>query len=159
VLGLTLAVPAMAQDPAPSAPSGPLEPLGPIDATKLGVSFDRIRKGLRQQETSETRSGSPLHLEFQVQVYGTAPRIDVIQDFDLLYGSVPGSAPSHQQMIDYWTPQMFSAPAMPISAMFGWVAQQLAKKSQKSACEEAIAQYRAAVMKGISMSAPRCAGQ
>ena len=66
-----------------------------------------------------------------MQVFGTAPRIDVIQDFDLLNGDVPGSAPSHRQMIDFWTPKAFSSPVMPFSAMAVWAAQQNLEEEQE----------------------------
>jgi hypothetical protein len=154
LLLLSLAAPVAAQDPAP-APAAPQETT--IDATKLGVSLSRIQKGLRIQQGTETQSGSPLRLVFQVQVYGAAPRIDVLKGFDLLHGAVPGSAPSHQQMVDFWTPQAFSAPTVPFGAMAFWAIDQLSKKSKRSACEEEIANYKATLMQGISIAAPRCA--
>ncbi len=159
LLVLTLAAPAAAQapTPVPSAPPTASAPQEPIDATKLGVSLARIQKGLRLKQGTESQSGSPLHLMFQVQVYGAAPKIDVLKGFDLMHGAVPGSAPSHQQMIDYWTPQAFSAPTVPFGTMIFWAAEQLSKKSKRSACEEEIANYKATLMQGISIAAPRCA--
>jgi hypothetical protein len=145
------------QRPAPAQETPPTDPAPTIDATKLGVSLARIQKGLRTQpETVTAASGLPLRLQFQVQVYGQAPRIDVLKGFDLFNGQVPGSAPSHNQMIDYWTPPAYSAPALPFSTLAFWAAQQLWKKSKKSACEEEIANYRALLMQGVNVSAPRC---
>ncbi len=130
-----------------------------IDASKLGVSMSRIRRGLRISEArEEASSDSPLKLNYQVQVYGAAPRIDIIQDFDigkrapLQYG-----APTHQDFINQWTPQAYRSPRMPISSLAGWALFQMVKRNDKSKCEQEIADYRAAVMQGISMSAPRCA--
>ena len=37
-----------------------------------------------------------------------------------------------------------------------WAAQWMADKSKKSRCEEEIANYRALVMQGVNVSAPRC---
>lgn len=158
VLALSLATPAVGQNASPPAPQAPEAPQAPasIDPNKLGVSLSRIQRGLRTEESRASQQDSPLRLEFQVQVFGTAPRIDVIQDFDLLNGDVPGSAPSHRQMIDFWTPKAFSSPVMPFSAMAVWAAQQIWRKSRKTECEEAIAQYRALLMQGVNVAAPRC---
>ena len=128
----------------------------PIDPTKLGVSLARIQKGLRIASAAEQVSTTPLHLEFQVQVFGQAPAINVLHGIDLLNGAVPGTAPSHREVIDFLTPQIFRTPALPISALAGWAIQQLSKRSQRSDCEAEIAQYRAMVMQGMNVSAPRC---
>lgn len=150
---LILAAPVGAQgidgQPAPAT-----EPT--IDATKLGVSLSRIKKGLRTMESLDTQEGSPLRLEFQVRVYGTAPRIDVLEGIDLLYGDSPGSAPTHRQFIEFLTPQIYRSPVMPLSAFGGWVASHLWQRSKRSACEAEIANYRALVMQGVNISAPRC---
>lgn len=128
-----------------------------IDATKLGVSLARIQKGLRTAEAREKSNPDGLRLEFNVQVYGTAPRIDVIaDDEDLVFGPVPGSAPTHRQFIEHVTPQIYRTPTMPISAFAALAAQWLADKSKKSRCEEEIANYRALIMQGVNISAPRC---
>ena len=145
------------QKPATNQETPPADAAATIDATKLGVSIARIQKGLRTQPESTTAmSGVPLRLQFQVQVYGQAPKIDVLKGYDLFNGPVPGTAPSHHQMIDFWTPQMYSAPALPFSTLAFWAAQQLWKKSKKTACEEEIANYRALLMQGVNVSAPRC---
>ena len=149
--------PAWAQQQEPAQPaSAPAEP-ATIDATKLGVSLSRIQKGLRTAEAREKSNADGLRLEFNVQVYGTAPRIDVIpDDEDLVFGAVPGSAPTHRQIIEHVTPQIYRTPTMPISAFAVMAAQWLADKSKKSRCEEEIANYRALVMQGVNVSAPRC---
>ena len=89
-------------------------------------------------------------------IYGKSPKIEVLKGVDLFNGGVPGSAPSHNQMIEYWTPQIYRSPTMPVSALAVWAAQQLGRKSKKTRCEEEIAQYRELVMQGVSVSAPRC---
>jgi hypothetical protein len=160
-----VAGPAWAQDPQPQTQAQPPKDPPPdvetvtINPNLLGVSISRIQKRLFTQETFEQSGLSPLHLEFQVQVYGQAPKIDVLKGVDLFNGPVPGTAPSHQQMIDFWTPQAYSAPALPISAMAFWLAEQIWKKSQKTACEEEIAAYRSLLMQGVNVTAPRCANK
>ena len=97
-----------------------------------------------------------MRLEFNVQVYGQAPKIEVLKGIDLFNGAVPGSAPSHSQMIEFWTPAIYRSPTMPVSTLAYWAAAQLFKKGQKARCEEEIANYRSLIMQGVSVSAPRC---
>lgn len=152
---LSLSSPAWAQDAAPASLGG-ADPQ--IDATKLGVSLDRIQRGLRITEAREKdkQFGTALRLEFQVQVYGMAPKIEVLKGIDLFNGPVPGSAPTHRQFIEFVTPQIYRTPVMPLSALAGWAAVQLFQKTKKTRCEEEIAAYRALLMQGVSVSAPRC---
>ena len=152
---LGLAAPAMAQDQEPAKPSPDDTPS--IDATKLGVSLSRIQKGLKIAESREQRKDDGLRLEFNIHVFGTAPRIDVIPEGEnLVFGPVPGTAPSHPQFLEFVTPQIYRTPTMPVSALAVWAAQWIAEKSKKSRCEEEIANYRALIMQGVNVSAPRC---
>ena len=87
-----LAVPAIGAGSAAPAP----RPSGqPIDVTKLGVSLKRIQRGLFIAESREKQGGDAMRLEFNVQVYGQAPKIEVLKGIDLFNGAVPGTAPSH----------------------------------------------------------------
>jgi hypothetical protein len=150
---LALASPALAQDQPQKPP--PAEDQT-IDATKLGVSLSKIQKGLFIAEAREKRKGEGIHLEFNVQVYGQAPKIEVLKGIDVFNGAVPDTAPSHNQMIEYWTPQIYRTPSLPISALAYWVGQHMWEKSKKTRCEEEIANYRAMLMQGMNVSAPRC---
>jgi hypothetical protein len=152
VLLVGLASPARAQDKPQPAPPADEQ----IDPTKLGVSLSKIQKGLFIAEAREQSKRDGLHLEFNVQVYGTAPKIEVLQGIDLSNGAVPGSAPSHRQMIEHWTPAIYRSPTMPVSALAFWAANELFKKSKKSKCEEEIRAYRELVMQGVNVAAPRC---
>jgi hypothetical protein len=164
VLALLMAVavvaPARAQAPVPAEPAEPqatTQAETNVDATKLGVSMSRIQKGLRISETRERSSGSPFKLEYQIQVFGLAPRFNVLEDFDigkaapLSYG-----APTHADFIRQWTPQAYRSPRWPVGALAGWAFMQVAQKAEKSKCEQEIADYRALVMQGVSAPAPRC---
>jgi hypothetical protein len=153
IIVVGLATPCFAQDPAPPPAPAP-EP--EIDATKLGVSLPRIQRGLFIAESREKQTGDAMRLEFNVQVYGKSPKIEVLSGVDLFNGGVPGSAPTHRQMIDFVTPVIYRTPVMPVSALAFWAAQQLWQKGKKTRCEEEIANYRALVMQGVSISAPRC---
>ena len=155
IAGLSTPAWAQVQEPLPAKPAAAEST--PIDPTKLGVSLSRIQKGLAAAEARQKGNPDGLRLEFNVQVYGTAPRIDVIPDgTDLVFGPVPGTAPSHSQFLEFVTPQIYRQPVVPFSAFAMWAAQWMADKSKKTRCEEEIANYRALVMQGVNVSAPRC---
>ena len=157
VLLAGLAIPAPAQNASPAAPAAPGAPA--IDASKLGVSLSRIALGLRTAEVRQQQNPEGLRIEYMVQVYGLAPKIRLFDDVDLSGGAVPGSAPTHNQVIDHLTPKTHSAPAMPISALAFWFSDWIWKQSRKSQCEQEIENYRALIMQGVNVSAPRCTQQ
>lgn len=145
--GLAQAAPATTQtDQAPS-----------IDLTKLGVSLERIRRELAEA-TRETMSSDGQRLHIRVDVFGTAPPLDLIpEDFDLTFGPVPRSSPTHREHIDFVTPIEFRSPAVPFSDLAVWAGKKLWEKSKQARCEEELKEYRALVMQGVWVAAPRCA--
>ena len=155
-------LPARAQAPSPAGGSSPANAgassaPAELDASKLGVSLSRIQRGLRISEIREQSAGIPLKLDFQVQVFGTAPRIDFIEGFDISPDApIPYGAPTHAEFLQHWTPQAYRAPMVPFSSIASWAIGELSKRSQKSRCEQEIANYRALVMQGIATAAPRC---
>lgn len=154
---LGLAAPAWAQaQPAPPPQAAEVKADTAIDSTKLGVSLSRIQRGLFIASERDKNNPDGMRLEFNVQVYGTAPKIEVLKGVDLFNGAVPGTAPSHGQMLEFWTPQIYRTPGLPISALAFWAAKQVWQKSRKTLCEEEIANYRAMIMQGINVAAPRC---
>jgi hypothetical protein len=145
---MALGLPAAGWAQTPQAPA--------IDASKMGVSLDRIRRQLAPEST-ETFKADGLKLNIRVDVFGQAPPIDFIpEDFSLTFGPVPQSAPTHRQHIEYVTPREFRSPAVPIYGLAVWAAQKLTDRSKKARCEDEVAEYRALVMQGVSVSAPRC---
>lgn len=152
---LSLTAPAWAQgQETPPAPAA--EPA--VDPNKYGVSLNRIQRGLWLSERREQdeQDGTAFRLEYQIQVYGMAPKIDVLNGVDLFNGPVPGSAPSHRQLTDHVTPQIYRTPALPLSAGLFWLANQFWENNKKSRCEEEIANYKALLMEGVNVAAPRC---
>jgi hypothetical protein len=144
-------------DVRPDAHAQPAADPTTVDASKLGVSMSRIRRGLRVTEAREQEGGTPLKLEYQVQVYGAAPRINILEGFNISKNApLSYGAPTHADFIRQWTPQAFRSPRLPVSSMAGWALFQVAQRAEKSKCEQEIADYRAALMQGISMAAPRC---
>ena len=149
------ALPALAQEARPAPPPESADTIY-IDPTKLGVSLDRIQKGLRIAEAREQSKQEGLRLEYNVQVFGTAPRIDVLSGFDLFNGIVPDSSPTHREFIEYVTPQIYRSPTMPVSAFAAYAAKWIYDKSKRSRCEREIAAYRELIMQGVNVAAPRC---
>src|SRR5688500_16549114 len=128
-----LVVPSCAQDQQPGQPSSADTPAN--DAANWDVSLARNQKALRTAEAREkTKDPEGLRLEFNVQVFGIAPRIDVIPDGeDLVFGPVPGTAPSHPQFLEFVTPAIYRQPAMPISSFAALAAKWMADRSKRSA--------------------------
>jgi hypothetical protein len=150
VATLALPSPALAQEPA-----GPQAE--PLDASKMGISLDRIRRDLRTAtSTEEQREGAPLKLNIHVEVFGQAPMIDFFTGFPLTTGPVPRSAPTHGQFLEMVTPQAFKSPPMNFSALAFWAAQRLYEMGKKARCEREVAEYRQLVMQGVNVAAPRC---
>jgi hypothetical protein len=128
-----------------------------VDPSKLGVSMSRIRNGLRSSESRQTAASTPLKLNYQIQVFGTAPRIDILRDFNIGQGApLSYGAPTHNDFITQWTPQAYRSPPVPLAAIAFWALGEVAKRSQRSNCEEEIANYRQLVMQGVPTAAPRC---
>jgi hypothetical protein len=155
VLLVMLAMPFQAQ--AQQSPADPAKPpAAPVDPSKMGVSLDRIRRELGEAEVREQRGDAPLRLEFRVEVYGTAPKIDLLKDYPLV-GPSPYGAPTHREVIDFLTPEEFRSPPIPFSNLAVWAAQQLWNRSKKQRCEAELEEYKQLVMQGVNVAAPRCA--
>lgn len=153
---VAIASPAWGQQPTAGSQPPPPEATPPIDPYKLGISLSRIRRELQEVETREQQSGEPLRLEFTIDVYGTAPRIDLLENFPVS-GPIPYGPPTHQEVLDQLTPKEFSSPVVPLSSFAFWAAQQLISKSKKQRCEAELAEYKRLVMQGVNVAAPRCA--
>lgn len=77
-----------------------------MDVRRLPLNLGRIGRQLRQSEVREERNG--LNLRYTVDVYGQAPRIEIITpQTNVLTGAVPGSAPTHNEMLQMMTPPEF----------------------------------------------------
>src|SRR5207248_3039666 len=100
-----------------------------IDADRLPIDMQRIRRELRSSEIREEREG--LNLRYFLNIYGEAPAIRLfLRNENLKTGPVPHTAPTHQEFIEYWTPQEFRAPAMDLNALVQWIAQQAARRNR-----------------------------
>jgi hypothetical protein len=152
VVAAALALPAALGAQEAQTPQAPA-----IDASKMGVSLDRIRRGLVNEPLETMTSDGTGRLSIRIDVFGLAPPINVLpEDFSLSFGPVPGSAPTHREHIEFVTPEDFKSPPVPIYGLAVWAAQKLIDRSKKSRCEQEVADYRAMVMQGIAVAAPRC---
>ena len=152
-----LAAPASVWAQAAQGASPPSEPApAPVDASKLGVSLSRIKRELAQAEAAAAvPDDDRLKFSFMVEVVGQAPKINFLEGFRV-DGPLPYGSPTHQEVLDVLTPQEYRSPVMPFSAIAFWAAQQLMQKSKKSRCEQELAEYKALVMQGVAVAAPRC---
>jgi len=83
-----VAVRAQTADPAPASSAT-------LNAGAMGISLSRIARRLDAESQARSEGISPLKLEYHVDVYGNAPRLRFFTGQDLIYGAVPGSAPTH----------------------------------------------------------------
>src|SRR5687768_2783433 len=75
-----------------------------IDVSRLPISLQNIERRFRQGQIREVRDG--LNLRYFVDVFAKAPNIVLFTKEDnLQYGQVPGSAPTHSDMLEMMTPR------------------------------------------------------
>ncbi len=146
------AAPAAAQTPAAS-PAAP--PASAIDASALGISLSRISRRLAAESEARTSGSSPLKLEFHVDVYGSAPQLRFFAGEDLVYGGVPGSAPTHRDMMMHVTPQAFRSPRADVMGLFMGAALYGAKRVQDWNYDRQYEEYRKLVEAGRNVPAPK----
>lgn len=137
--------------------NGAPAPSPPIDPTKLGVSVGRIQRELRDRQFDTEANPTGLRLNYRVEVFGQAPGIDLLGDFDITHGPVPGSGPTHQDFLNLVTPEEFRSPAANLSNVFFWAAQKLSERSARHRCEAELEQYKAQLMAGMNVAPPTCA--
>lgn len=97
---------ASAERPAP-------QPVPSVES--LGMSFERIKRGLRTLPASPSRG--PLKLEYYVEVQALAPPIPIFRPGELATGPVPYGAPTHWDMMNHVTPEAFKAGTVPVSSL------------------------------------------
>lgn len=91
-----------------------------LDAEDLGVSLARIQRRLdRLPEGDDARR--LLRLNFYVEVYGRAPRLDLFEGFDLHNGPVPYGVPRHNEMLSAMrSDDPLYPPAINLNPIAGW---------------------------------------
>ena len=115
-LGMGLVVPAVAGAQEPDA----LSAVETVDASRLPVSLERIKRRMAAAEpTREGRRGL-LDLNFYVDVYARAPAIELLRDFDPDSENVSYGSPTHREMLEAATPREWRPRAISTGNLFGW---------------------------------------
>lgn len=162
---LVVALPAYgaAQPPTPpeSPTAGPQGAPLPVDPDGLGISLERIERRLQggALEPGVSPFGANLKLDFFIPVVGSAPPIDFFEGFDLRAGPVPGTAPTHRDVLEHLTPQAFRSPAPDLLSLAYWLGEQVARRLQQRQWERVYERYRQRVEAGEDVPAPRPPGQ
>ncbi|MBQ02949.1 MAG: hypothetical protein FI737_14845 [SAR202 cluster bacterium] len=115
VVAILLVSPCLRVDAAPQEGT-----VAPLQAVELPVNLERLKRKLAAlPATDEERS--LLKLNFYLEVYARAPRINPLEGFDIHTGPVPFGGPSDTDMRALWTPREFSTPAADLGSVLGWI--------------------------------------
>lgn len=85
---------------------------------ELPVNLERLKQRLAALPRDDDER--PL-IEFYVEVYGQAPRVNPLLGFDLYNGPVNHGAPTHSEMVRQWTPEGFRAPVADLGSLINWL--------------------------------------
>ena len=108
-----------------------LSPLAPVQAAaqdvdgfrptvRVRVNLERVKRKLAALPASDDER-SLLDLNYYLEVYGRAPRLNLLAGFDSHTGPVPFGGPSHADMRALWTPEAFRAPVVNVGSVFDWL--------------------------------------
>jgi len=113
--------------PAPSASSSESPSSSAIDATKLGISFDRVRLQLAEP-TTITKTGT-LKIRETVEVVGKAPPLQLWDPktvkHELTSEAVPFGAPTQKDIMKLIVPKEFQNYPFDLNALVQWLMEHL----------------------------------
>ena len=163
VLGCVVAVtPAAlhAQTPPSATPVPPVATAAPpaapaIDAGALGISLSRIARRLNADSQARSAGTSPLSLAFHIDVFGSAPELKLFTGQDLFYGAVPGSSPTHRDMLSHVTPQAFRSPRADVLGAISRASRYGARKAELWNYDRQYEAYRKLIEAGQNATAPK----
>jgi len=101
-----------------------------IDATKLGVSFERVRMQLALPAPTKTTG---LKIQETIEVVGKAPK-PLIWDpktVNLTSQAVPFGAPTQKDIMKLIVPKEFQTYPFDLNALMQWLMEHLNKKSEE----------------------------
>ena len=117
VLSLLLTCGASAVASAQDEPVDPVTDL--VQAEDFGVSLDRIQRQL-DRLPDDVEAGRLLRLDYYVQVYGRAPRLELFRGFDFLNSPVAYGTPLHNEMLGVMRSNELYPPAANLNPVLGW---------------------------------------
>jgi hypothetical protein len=126
---------AVAQQPGNTASERPPTTAAGKEArrTDLPVSLERIRRELVATTRTTSSAQDPLRLEYFIDVYGRAPRIELFtREENLTSAPVMYGGMTHQEFMQVVTPQEFRAPAADIPGAIAALVKWLSEKNQTS---------------------------
>ena len=82
-----------------------------LKADDLPISIERIKRQLERLQADDNER-SILRLDYYIEVYGRAPRINVIQNFDIYNGPVRYGTPLHTELRSITTPPELRTPSV-----------------------------------------------
>ncbi len=105
---------AASQAQLPPAPGAASEAVPSIDS--LGLSFDRIKRGLRILPPSDRQHAAQAGV-LRRSPGRWRPPIPIFKPGELTTGPVPYGAPTHSDMMSHVTPEEFKSPRIPVSGI------------------------------------------
>lgn len=116
-------------DPPPASTTAPA-PAASIDATKMGISFDRVRIQLAQPAPTKTTG---LKIQETIEVVGKAPKLELWnrQTANLTSAAVPFGAPTQKDIMKLIVPKEFQTYPFDMNALLQWLMEHLNKKSEQ----------------------------
>lgn len=154
---LVAAVPSLARAQTALPAAAPPAPASAaaVDASAMGISLSRISRLLNAD--AATRPGAPalLKFEYHIDVYAEAPELRFFTGQDLVYGGVPGSAPTHRDMVMHVTPQAFRSPRADVLGLVSSAAMFGARKARERDYDRQYEAYRKLVEAGRNVPPPK----
>lgn len=146
-----------AQLAAPAAPPAEAQAAATpaVDPTALGVSLSRISRRLEAAAVARSQGDSPLRLEYFVDVYGSAPALRFFTGENLRSGAVPGTSPTHADMLYQMTPQAFRSPRVDFLGLAVGAATAGARKVKDWRYERDLRAYQKLIESGRIVPAPQ----
>ena len=105
-----------AQDTSPESAETAPEVLAAED---LGISLARIQRRLDKLPEGQ-EAQRLLRLNFYIQVYAKAPRLELFNGFDLHNSPIPYGVPTHTDMLRMMNPNPLYPPAVNLNPLLGW---------------------------------------
>jgi hypothetical protein len=128
-LSTALQAQSQSQVQAPTETAAQTPPSTPIDASKLGISFDRVRMQLTQTSSSTSKG---LKIQETIEVVGKAPTplFWNPKTVNLTSAAVPFGGPTQKDIMKLIVPKEFQNYPFDLNALMQWLAEHLNKKSE-----------------------------